>query len=164
MLNMGGPSSLDGAADGVRPFLKRLFSDKEIIQLGGGFLQRAVGSFVSSRRSPRIKEQYAAIGGGSPIGKWTALQSAAMVARLNELMPEQVRGRAFIFIFFCRRARPPLAPPPPPSPCLASSSAPLTSRRARAAGRRGRLPRVHRLPLRAAAHRRRAARNGGRRR
>jgi protoheme ferro-lyase len=59
MLNMGGPSSLDGAADGVRPFLKRLFSDKEIIQLGGGFLQRAVGSFVSSRRSPRIKEQYA---------------------------------------------------------------------------------------------------------
>jgi hypothetical protein len=34
MLNMGGPGSLDGAVDGVEPFLNRLFSDKEIIMLG----------------------------------------------------------------------------------------------------------------------------------
>ena len=34
MLNMGGPSSLDGPVDGVGPFLQRLFSDGEIIRLG----------------------------------------------------------------------------------------------------------------------------------
>lgn len=34
MLNMGGPGSLDGAEDGVKPFLTRLFSDGEIIKLG----------------------------------------------------------------------------------------------------------------------------------
>jgi hypothetical protein len=39
MLNMGGPSSLHGAEDGVKPFLTRLFSDPEIIGLGGGLKQ-----------------------------------------------------------------------------------------------------------------------------
>jgi protoheme ferro-lyase len=34
MLNMGGPSSLDGPEDGVKPFLRNLFSDPEIIPLG----------------------------------------------------------------------------------------------------------------------------------
>ena len=34
MLNMGGPSSLDGETDGVRPFLTNLFTDPEIIPLG----------------------------------------------------------------------------------------------------------------------------------
>ncbi len=34
MLNMGGPSSLDGPVDGVEPFLRRLFTDGEIIKLG----------------------------------------------------------------------------------------------------------------------------------
>ena len=34
LMNMGGPSSLDGPVDGVGPFLHRLFSDKEIIRLG----------------------------------------------------------------------------------------------------------------------------------
>ena len=66
MLNMGGPSTLDGAADGVQPFLRRLFSDKEIIQLGGGLLQRAVGAFVSSRRSPCFSQRAAPPLGASP--------------------------------------------------------------------------------------------------
>ncbi len=34
MLNMGGPSSLDGETDGVQPFLTNLFTDPEIIPLG----------------------------------------------------------------------------------------------------------------------------------
>ena len=34
MLNMGGPGSLQGPEDGVKPFLTRLFSDGEIIKLG----------------------------------------------------------------------------------------------------------------------------------
>lgn len=31
---MGGPGSLDGERDGVKPFLKNLFRDSEIIPLG----------------------------------------------------------------------------------------------------------------------------------
>ncbi len=34
LMNMGGPGSLDGPEDGVKPFLTRLFSDGEIIRLG----------------------------------------------------------------------------------------------------------------------------------
>lgn len=34
MLNMGGPSSLEGERDGVGAFLRRLFEDGEIITLG----------------------------------------------------------------------------------------------------------------------------------
>ena len=33
-MNMGGPGSLDGEHDGVEPFLRRLFADREIIMLG----------------------------------------------------------------------------------------------------------------------------------
>ena len=77
MLNMGGPATLDA----VEPFLRALFNDGEIIALGP--LQRWLGPFIAQRRAPRIREQYAAIGGGSPIGAWTALQGAAMEAKLN---------------------------------------------------------------------------------
>ena len=34
MLNMGGPSSLQGPTDGVQAFLTNLFTDPEIIPLG----------------------------------------------------------------------------------------------------------------------------------
>lgn len=34
MLNMGGPSTLEGQRDGVQPFLTNLFTDPEIIPLG----------------------------------------------------------------------------------------------------------------------------------
>ena len=34
MMNMGGPSSLHGERDGVKPFLTNLFQDSEIIPLG----------------------------------------------------------------------------------------------------------------------------------
>lgn len=81
LLNMGGPGSLDGAEDGVEPFLQRLFSDGEIIALGP--LQRWLGPLIARRRAPRIREQYAAIGGRSPIRGWTELQGRALEAALN---------------------------------------------------------------------------------
>ena len=107
MMNMGGPSSLTGAADGVSAFLKRLFSDSEIIQLGGGRFQDALGTFVSSRRSPRIQKQYAAIGGKSPIGDWTALQGAALLAKLSALHPAQAAAGGFR-VYTAFRYAPPL--------------------------------------------------------
>jgi len=104
---MGGPGSLEGSEDGVEPFLKRLFSDKEIIQLGGGVVQDMLGTFVSTRRSPRIKKQYGAIGGKSPIGDWTALQGAAMVKKLSALLPQQAAAGGFR-VYTAFRYAPPL--------------------------------------------------------
>ncbi|CAK4663353.1 hypothetical protein LEN26_006182 [Aphanomyces euteiches] len=82
MMNMGGPSTLDE----VPSFLKNLFADPEIIPLGP--FQDFVSSIVVKRRSPKIKEQYAAIGGGSPIGHWTKIQGDAMCKILDEIRPE----------------------------------------------------------------------------
>lgn len=45
MMNMGGPSSLEGEIDGVGAFLKRLFMDGEIISLGP--LQNVLVSMTS---------------------------------------------------------------------------------------------------------------------
>ena len=103
MLNMGGPGSLDGPTDGVQPFLGRLFGDPEIIGLGP--LQRWLGPMIARNRAPRIREQYAAIGGCSPIGKWTAAQGQAMTALLNEGLPP---GAAPFKAYTAFRYSPPL--------------------------------------------------------
>lgn len=81
MLNMGGPASVPE----VGPFLDRLFSDGEIIQLGP--LQKWLGPLISKRRTPKIEAQYAQIG-GSPIRKWTEHQGAEMCKRLDKLSPQ----------------------------------------------------------------------------
>ena len=81
MLNMGGPSTQEE----VGPFLHNLFSDGEIITLGP--LQNTLGPWIANRRTPKIQEQYAQIGGGSPIGKWTAVQGEGMVKELDRLSP-----------------------------------------------------------------------------
>jgi len=81
MLNMGGPATQEA----VEPFLTNLFQDGEIIPLGP--FQQRLGAYIAKRRSPNIREQYAQIGGGSPIGHWTAIQGAGMIKRLDELSP-----------------------------------------------------------------------------
>ena len=86
MLNMGGPNDLDE----VGPFLQNLFSDGEIITLGP--LQNILGPLISTRRTPAIKEQYAQIGGRSPIGLWTKEQGEGMVKRLDEISPTPCFG------------------------------------------------------------------------
>lgn len=82
MMNMGGPSSLKE----VQFFLTNLFTDPEIIPMGK--LQPVVGPWVAKRRTPRISEQYAAIGGGSPILKWTNVQGENMCRILDQIRPE----------------------------------------------------------------------------
>lgn len=90
MMNMGGPA--DPKETGM--FLKRLFNDVDIIDLGGGALQKFIGDFVSWRRTPRIEEQYRQIG-GSPIGKWTKLQGEEMCKILDQTRPESAPHKAY---------------------------------------------------------------------
>src|SRR5690606_4261192 len=64
LMNLGGPKTLSE----VRPFLNRLFADREIIQLP---VQNVLGPFIAKMRTKHVQELYEAIGGGSPILKWT---------------------------------------------------------------------------------------------
>ena len=89
MLNLGGPETL---AD-VQPFLLRLFADRELIKLP---MQSVLGEFIARRRSPRIEKLYAAIGGGSPIKRWTEAQGRGMCERLDEMSPETAPHRFYI--------------------------------------------------------------------
>ena len=48
---------------------------------------RYLAPLIARRRTPRIQTQYEAIGGGSPIKKWTQLQGDAMVQHLEQMAP-----------------------------------------------------------------------------
>lgn len=89
MLNLGGPKEL-GA---VRPFLRELFADREIIQLPA---QSVLGPFIANRRTPAVMRNYADIGGGSPILEWTQLQGAGMCERLDRLSPATAPHKAYV--------------------------------------------------------------------
>lgn len=79
-LNLGGPGSLDE----VEPFLRHLFSDPDVIQLGWArFLQPTLARLVSRRRAPLSREAYAQIGGRSPIREESTAQAAAVAAELG---------------------------------------------------------------------------------
>ena len=89
MLNLGGPATLDD----VEPFLLELFADREIIQLP---LQRWLGPFIARRRTPKVRGLYAAIGGGSPILRYTEAQGQGMVARLDRISPETAPHKFYV--------------------------------------------------------------------
>ncbi|KAL6046320.1 Ferrochelatase [Balamuthia mandrillaris] len=94
MMNLGGP-----ATDvEVEPFLRRLFSDREIVQLPipEALQVNMVGPLIAKRRAPSIIEQYKKIGGGSPIRKWTEKQGAMMVQHLDKLSPETAPHKFYI--------------------------------------------------------------------
>ncbi|KAL8691760.1 MAG: hypothetical protein Q9218_003087 [Villophora microphyllina] len=89
-MNMGGPSSLPE----VGPFLSRLFADADLIPLGR--LQPYLGPMISRRRTPKIQNQYAAIGGGSPIRKWSEYQSHEMCKLLDVRCPESAPHKPYV--------------------------------------------------------------------
>ncbi|KAI4725917.1 ferrochelatase [Aureobasidium sp. EXF-10728] len=80
-MNMGGPSNQGE----VRDFLHRLFSDGDIIPLGR--FQRIFANVITRLRTPKIQKQYAAIGGGSPIRKWSELQAQQTCRILDTTSP-----------------------------------------------------------------------------
>src|SRR5919201_4241050 len=89
MLTLGGPATLDD----VEPFLLELFADCEIIQLP---LQKWVGPFIARRRAPKVRKLYQAIGGGSPILRYTEAQGRGMVERLDRLSPATAPHRFYV--------------------------------------------------------------------
>lgn len=95
MMNMGGPVDLDE----VHPFLSRLFHDGDLIPLP---MQRLLAPWIANRRTPSIKEQYAAIGGGSPILKWTRHQGEEMVKILDELSPETAPHKSYVMFRYAQ--------------------------------------------------------------
>ncbi|MCX8068869.1 MAG: ferrochelatase [Thermodesulfovibrionales bacterium] len=79
LLNMGGPDSLDA----VKPFLKNLFSDRDIIRLGPSFLQKPISSIIINKRLPKTIQAYSLIGGKSPLPEITNQQAVALEKTLN---------------------------------------------------------------------------------
>ncbi len=74
-MNMGGPDSLDA----VRPFLARLFSDRDLIPLPAGAVTQPLFAWIVSRmRARKVRRYYEEIGGGSPIAILTEAQRSAL--------------------------------------------------------------------------------------
>lgn len=76
LLNMGGPEN----ESEIRPFLKNLFSDREIIQLP---LQPLLSRLIIFFRTPKVIANYRKIGGGSPLIKITRAQAEALEEALH---------------------------------------------------------------------------------
>ncbi|KAH9442552.1 hypothetical protein Pst134EA_031971 [Puccinia striiformis f. sp. tritici] len=88
-MNMGGPRTVSETGD----FLSRLFHDGDLIPLP---FQSTLAPFIAKRRTPKIEKQYADIGGGSPILKWTQEQASGMVKILDELSPATAPHRPYV--------------------------------------------------------------------
>jgi protoporphyrin/coproporphyrin ferrochelatase len=81
LLNLGGPDSLEA----VEPFLFNLFNDPEIINFPLSFLfRRRLAKLISSKRHPKIQEQYKQIGGKSPLLELTEIQARLLERKLRE--------------------------------------------------------------------------------
>ncbi len=79
LLNLGGPDS----AEAVQPFLYNLFSDPDIINFPLSFLfRKRLAKLISTKRAPKIIEQYNHIGGKSPILDLTTKQANALEKEL----------------------------------------------------------------------------------
>lgn len=61
-----------------------------------GRLQSYLGPLISKRRTPKIQQQYAAIGGGSPIRKWSEYQCAEMCKNLDKSSPETAPHKPYV--------------------------------------------------------------------
>jgi ferrochelatase len=80
LLNMGGPDSLSA----IRPFLARLFSDRELIRLPAAPVTQPLFSWVvSGLRARKVRRYYEEIGGGSPIAVLTEAQRFALQEALE---------------------------------------------------------------------------------
>ena len=81
LFNLGGPDSLET----IEPFLFNLFSDPDIFKLPFG--QSLFAKLISSRRAPKVVNEYKLIGGKSPINEWTEKQRSMLEKNLRKDYP-----------------------------------------------------------------------------
>jgi ferrochelatase len=81
LFNLGGPDSIEA----IEPFLYNLFCDPDIFNLPFG--QKLFAKLISSRRAPKVAEEYKLIGGKSPINEWTEKQRAMLQEYLRNNFP-----------------------------------------------------------------------------
>lgn len=79
LLNLGGPDS----PEAVQPFLTNLFSDPAILRVPG-FIRPWLGRFIAKRRTPAAQENYAVLGGKSPLLELTIEQAESLQAALAD--------------------------------------------------------------------------------
>lgn len=79
LFNLGGPDS----PDAVRPFLFNLFNDPAILGAPGP-VRWLLAQFISRRRARLARDNYALMGGGSPLLANTMRQAKALQAALGD--------------------------------------------------------------------------------
>ena len=82
LLNMGGPDK----PESVQPFLERLLSDPDLIQIPFAWFQRIFAWVISRTRAKAKIPEYARMGGASPQLEMVAAQTRG----LNRLLGEGV--------------------------------------------------------------------------
>jgi protoporphyrin/coproporphyrin ferrochelatase len=81
LFQLGGPDTLEA----VEPFLFNLFSDPDIIDFPGARLGRkALARLISGTRARKVRHHYDAIGGGSPIRRFTEQQARSLQLKLAD--------------------------------------------------------------------------------
>jgi ferrochelatase len=77
LFNLGGPDRIES----VRPFLENLFRDPAILRVPG-FIRPWLGKLIAMRRTKAASENYAILGGGSPLLELTEGQARSLEAAL----------------------------------------------------------------------------------
>jgi len=81
LFQLGGPDTLEA----IEPFLFNLFCDPDIIDFPFARIGRKpLAKLISSTRARKVQHHYAAIGGGSPIRRFTEQQARALQLKLTE--------------------------------------------------------------------------------
>lgn len=89
LMNMGGPQNqLE-----VHPFLRRLFSDRDLIPLP---FQSLLAPWIARRRTPNIQKQYLTMGGGSPIRMWTEKQGEMLQKLMDVRSPSTAPHKSYV--------------------------------------------------------------------
>jgi ferrochelatase len=79
LFQLGGPDT----PEAIEPFLFNLFCDPDIIDFPFARLGRkALAKLISTTRAKKVQHHYAAIGGASPIRRFTELQARALQSKL----------------------------------------------------------------------------------